>query len=151
MSPKIKREQLIQEIMEDSSRLKQLALADRSRLGALQLSKAQLELIHLLYFHDKITVKQTAGHLSVSVSAVSQLTDPLYAEGYLRRQNDPKDRRIIYLSLTPKGRKVIKNLRHSLRSGFRAIMETLDQRDLATLNRIYKKLVANATSKQLND
>lgn len=142
------REEHIQKIIENSGRLKHLALVDRSKLGALQLSRAQLELVHLIFFHERISVNQAAKHLSVSLSAVSQLADSLQSDGYISRQNDEKDRRIIYMSVTPKGKKVIKSLKKNLTSGFRAIMETLDDSELASLNKIYNKMVANAAKKE---
>lgn len=142
------RAEVIQEIIEDLGQLKHLALADRTKLGALQLSKAQLELLYALSFHEKISVKQAAQRLSVSLSAVSQLADPLLSEGYITRQNDLTDRRIVHLSLTPKGKRIIKDLKKNIASGLRRIMETLDQRDLDNLNKVFKKLVANALKAQ---
>lgn len=142
------REKHIQEIIESSNRIKQLALSDQSKLGALQLSEAQLGLVYLLFFHQKMSVKQAAKHLSVSLSAISQLGDSLQADGYVARAHDPNDRRIVYMSLTPKGHKIVRSLKKSLTSGRRALMETLNDQDLASLNKIYKKMAENAEKQQ---
>lgn len=139
------REDYIQAIMESSSRLKRLALADRSKLDDLKLSRAQLELIHLLFFHEQLGVKEAAGLIGVSNSAVSQLADSLASEGYLTREAGPEDRRQIRLSLTMKGKNVIKTLRKNLGSGFRATLDTLSDQEIATLSKLYKKMVDNAT------
>jgi DNA-binding MarR family transcriptional regulator len=144
------REDFVQEIIENSGRLKRLALADRARLNDLQLSQAQLEFIHLLFFHEPASFKQAAGLLGVSTSAVSQLADSLQAEGYIKRHSDPKDRRVIYMSLSQKGKEAIKNLRHNLTGGLRATLETLDDREIATLSRLYKKMVEAAASNLSN-
>lgn len=145
------REDLIQEIIESSGQLKKLALADRAKLEDLQLSRAQLELIHVLHSHESVNVKQAAEILGVSTSAVSQIADSLLAEGYAERQNDVRDRRVIYLSLTPKGRAAIRSLRSHLTSGFRAALKTLSDEELAQLGRIYKKLVAGAAASRAKD
>lgn len=140
----------IQEIIENSSRLKRMALSDRSVLGDLQLSRAQLELIHLLYVHESIGSKKAANLLGVSTSAVSQLADSLLAEDYISRTPDPKDRRLVYMSLTAKGRRAIKKLRKTLTSGFRAALESLSDDELKTLSRIYKKLADAAGGQEEN-
>lgn len=134
------REELIQQVIEDASRLKRVALTDRSQLMHLQLSMAQLELIHLICFHDRLSGKHAAQLLGVSTSAVSQLADSLQTEGYIKRVTDTKDRRLNYMALTPKAQKVIKNWRKGGGSGFRAALESLDKKDLSDLSRIYKKM-----------
>lgn len=137
------KEDQIQEILENSSRLKHLALAGH-RAGESPLSKAQLELIHLLFFHEKLSVKQAADYLGVSLSAISQLVDPLKNDGFIVREQDEKDRRIAYLSLSPKGKNTVSNLRSNFASGMRAMIATLDDKEISALNAIYKKMVANA-------
>jgi DNA-binding MarR family transcriptional regulator len=139
------REDYIQEIIESSSRLKRLALTDRSKLGDLNLSRAQLELIHLLFFHEQLGVKEAASLIGVSTSAVSQLADSLAAEFYVSREAGPEDRRQIRLSLTSRGKNVIKTLRKNLSSGFRATLDTLDDKEIETLSKIYKKMVDNSS------
>ncbi|HEU5005151.1 MAG TPA: MarR family transcriptional regulator [Candidatus Saccharimonadales bacterium] len=138
------KEDQIQEILENSHRLKHLALAER-KTGSLLLSRAQLELLHLLFFHEKLSVKQAADYLGVSLSAISQLADPLKNDGFIAREQDQKDRRIVYLSLSIKGKESVKNLRDDLVSGMRAMIGTLSNEDIGKLNAIYKKMVANAT------
>lgn len=142
------REDCIQEIIEYSGRLKKLALSDRAKLEDLQLSRAQLELVHVLHSHESVNVKQAANILGVSTSAVSQIADSLLAEGYAARQGDPNDRRVIYLSLTPKGQAAIRNLRNIMHSGFRAALKSLSDDELKQFSRIYKKLVDSASVRQ---
>lgn len=139
------REAYIQEIIESSGRLKRLALFDRSKLDDFNLSRAQLELIHLLFFHEQLGVKEAADLIGVSTSAVSQLADSLASEGYLNREAGFSDRRQIRLSLTGRGKNVIKTLRKNFSSGFRATLDTLDDKELVFLSKIYKKMVANAS------
>lgn len=142
------REELIQQVIEDASRLKRVALADRSHLMHLQLSMAQLELTHLICFHDKLSGKHASQILGVSTSAVSQLADSLQTEGYIKRVADPKDRRLNYMALTPKAQKTIESLRKGGAGGFRSALEGLDKKDLLELSRIYKKMAAGINKKK---
>lgn len=46
-----------------------------------------------------------AQHLKISPATVSELVDALVAEGLVRREPDPDDRRAVVLELTPEGRR----------------------------------------------
>ncbi|HVX58913.1 MAG TPA: MarR family transcriptional regulator [Candidatus Saccharimonadales bacterium] len=138
------REDCIQEIIEYSGRLKKLAMADRAMLENLQLSRAQLELVFVLFSHDSVNVKHAAEITGVSTSAISQVADSLLAEGYIARTDDPNDRRVTYLTLTAKGRSAIKSLRNHFSSGFRAALGSLSDDELLQFSKIYKKLVEAA-------
>ncbi|OGW85804.1 MAG: hypothetical protein A2987_05915 [Omnitrophica bacterium RIFCSPLOWO2_01_FULL_45_10] len=48
-----------------------------------------------------------AKSLSVTTAAMTGIVDRLVREGYLRRESDPKDRRIIKIRLTAKGERAV--------------------------------------------
>src|SRR5665213_814565 len=102
------REKQIQAVVEN------LAKCQRPALGAgwkkLGLSHAQMGMLYLLFYHQEASVKQAADFLGITKSAVSQLADPLVAKEYVSRRNDPKDRRIVRLSLTADGSQVLRKL-----------------------------------------
>ncbi|MGH7921345.1 MAG: MarR family transcriptional regulator [Candidatus Dormibacteraceae bacterium] len=52
-----------------------------------------------IYQHGEVTVSQLATALSISQGWASRLTDEMEQRGYLERERDPRDRRIVRLRL----------------------------------------------------
>jgi DNA-binding MarR family transcriptional regulator len=141
----MKREDLIQQIVEDLARCQRPASAGVWKV--LGLSHAQLGMLFMLRYHRQASPKQIADFLGVSKSAVSQLLDPLVDKGLVNRQNDPKDRRIIRLSLTPKGLQMLKKMHRLKFAGVRSALNSLDTKELNQLAGLQSK-VATLVAKQ---
>lgn len=78
--------------------------------GAFQegkMPRSRLFLLFLLDARGPMRVSDIAGMLQVSPPAVTGLTNELEKEGYCRRTDDPSDRRVTLLELTPAGREVV--------------------------------------------
>jgi DNA-binding MarR family transcriptional regulator len=135
------REQIIQSIIEG------LAKSQRPVLNAIRkasgLSHAQLGMLHLLYHHKQASVKETADYLGITKSAVTQLADPLVAKDFVARRNDPKDRRIVRMSLTAKGAQQLKKLARHKFDGIRAAIDKLDDKELEQLYKLHLKMTKN--------
>ena len=54
-----------------------------------------------------LRVGLAAQHLKLSPAAVTELVEPLVAEGSVRREADPEDRRAVVVALTPEGRRLV--------------------------------------------
>jgi len=132
------REELIQGIVEDLAKCQRPAIdAGWKQLG---LSHAQMSMLYLLFYHKQSTVKQIAEFLGITKSAVTQLMDPLVDEGLVRRQPDPKDRRIVHLSLTPDGRVVLKKMAKHKFAGLRSRLQSLSTEELNHFSSLCRKL-----------
>ena len=67
------------------------------------LSMSQLSVLLRLHYHHACGVSEIGEHLGVTNPAASQLIDRLVNLGLLERNEDPSDRRIKNISLTPRG------------------------------------------------
>ena len=77
-----------------------------SKLDAVNLSHAKLSALQALYEADNsIPLTELAARLSCVKSNVTQLVDRLEADGFVRREGDPKDRRTRLAVMTASGRK----------------------------------------------
>ena len=77
-----------------------------SKLDAVNLSHAKLSALQALYEADNsIPLTELAARLSCVKSNVTQLVDRLEADGFVRREGDPKDRRSRLAVMTATGRK----------------------------------------------
>ncbi|MEG0979995.1 MAG: MarR family transcriptional regulator [Oscillospiraceae bacterium] len=54
------------------------------------------------------TMSKTAQSLSITIGALTTAVNVLVRKGYINRGQDPKDRRIVYLHLTEKGKQAEK-------------------------------------------
>lgn len=134
------REELIQSVIENLAKCQRPGLnASWKEFG---LSHAQVGMLYLLYYHSGASVKETADYLGITKSAVTQLLDPLADKDLVKRADDPRDRRIVRLSLSAKGSGMLKQLAKSKFAGLRTALENLDDKELDQLQKLYKKMAA---------
>jgi DNA-binding MarR family transcriptional regulator len=73
------------------------------------LSMSQLSTLFRIYHSKACGVSAVGDHLGVTNAAASQMVDRLVQMGLLARSEDPQDRRVRQLTLTPRGRKVVED------------------------------------------
>jgi DNA-binding MarR family transcriptional regulator len=134
----MKRDELIQEIIETIHRCQRAAVnpSDWSKIG---LSRSQVGMLFMIHHHSDANVKKISEHLGVTKSAITQLLDPLVTNGFLDRQNDVTDRRIVRFNLTGKGKKVLKEITKLKFSGLRTALDNLSDKELEQLAKLHIK------------
>ena len=138
------REQRIQNIVENVSRLQRaVSPVVWEKCG---LSRAQVGMLFILYYHHNVSMKTIASHLSISKSAVSQLLEPLIEKGLVQRTPDENDRRSAVAHLTPAGEKKIKLFNQEKQSGLRSALASLSSKDLEVLDKLHAKMASNITN-----
>jgi DNA-binding MarR family transcriptional regulator len=74
----------------------------------LDISITQMKTLHALdECADEVSVKELADRLGLSLPGASRMVDGLLRRGWLERREDPADRRMKRVGITPDGRKVI--------------------------------------------
>jgi DNA-binding MarR family transcriptional regulator len=71
------------------------------------LSPSQVSALMRLYHCGVCGVSDIAGHMGFTRPAASQMVDRLVQQGLLKRTEDPDDRRMKQVTLTPKGQALI--------------------------------------------
>lgn len=137
----IKKEGLIQEIVESLTRCQRQTAP--SAWKALGLSHAQMGMLFMLFHHREANAKQIAEFLGISKSAISQLLDPLVDKKLVSRQVNPKDRRIVRLSLTSEGLGLLKKLNKLKFAGIRSALDSLSSKELDQLAALHRKMAQN--------
>ena len=135
------REQQIQTIIEDISRLQRAVSPSVWQKSGL--SRAQVGMLYMLYYHHDTSLKRVAEHLSISKSAVSQLLEPLLDKGLASRQADAQDRRTAVIKLTPKGLKTLKAFNQQKMLGIRSALDSLTAKELEVLAKLHAKMAAS--------
>lgn len=105
------------------------------------LSFSQSMILNLLSKLKTPKMKDLAKELGVTLSNVTGIVDRLIKSGYVKRQDDPKDRRIVRIMLTKKGEEISKNIYQQKQHCINKIFSKLSQNDRQTIIKIMEKLV----------
>jgi DNA-binding MarR family transcriptional regulator len=97
------------------------------------LTVLQLRLVHLLLANDHMSVGGLAGELNTTPASVTGLTDRLVTRGLVEREHDPDDHRVVRLTLTPQGRRMIEDLQMAAAGYLTQVFEQMDGKQLSSL------------------
>jgi DNA-binding MarR family transcriptional regulator len=107
-----------------------------------EISFSQMKALHVLREHDEPTsVKALGDHLGLSMAAISRAADDLVQRGLVDRIEDPGDRRIKRLSLTPTGREFVLRLIEARLAGLEEFVAGLGDDDRARIDAAITPLV----------
>jgi len=86
----------------------QRSMRDSARyVKASGFSMPQFFLLMHLYRHDQCGISDLSAHMEITNAATSQLVDKLVQAGLLEREEDPNDRRVRQVALSPRGKQLI--------------------------------------------
>lgn len=110
--------------------LRALQLSDRDHPWlALPLTMAQLKALMLIFQSGGMQSRGLADRLGIGPSAVTPLVDRLVEQKLVRRDDDPNDRRIIWVRPTAKAVALGEKLMEANRSALAEVLEALPPRD----------------------
>ncbi len=72
-----------------------------------EITLPQFMALDYLCRHSKSTMNNLARHLMITPAATTGLVDRLIIQGLVARSNDTEDRRIIWITLSQKGRQIV--------------------------------------------
>ncbi|MCK5241833.1 MarR family transcriptional regulator [bacterium] len=70
-----------------------------------RMTMGQLRLMHYLMEHGATSMRALAEYSRVVMSTMTDMANRLVRLGMIKRRQDPNDRRLVLLEVTPKGRK----------------------------------------------
>ena len=124
----------------------QIARQMRKQLGGLEhgklpdkVSTYQLHaLFHMAQHAD--TMSELAEEMNITLPSATSLVDRLVKSGWVERQPDPNDRRIIRLAVTEAGRKVCMEMKAERARVYKFLLDAMPEDDLKSLKRIFTDL-----------
>jgi DNA-binding MarR family transcriptional regulator len=120
-----------------------------STIAELELSLTQIKTLCALATEpgesaqDERSVKALAESLGVSLAAMSRCVDGLFERGLVLREEDPSDRRMKRVRLTPAGEAVPKALNHARLTTLEELIDSLDEEDAALLGDALTSILAS--------
>ena len=97
------------------------------------LKLSQIKTLFAFRDRDRLSMKELAEILGVKLPNMTMMIDGLTKEGVVERERDFEDRRKVYVSLTPKGKKIIADFlthRHRIARAIFKQVNTADKSEL---------------------
>ncbi len=106
------------------------------------LSMAQLHGLNYIFNNPNCTLKELAKKISVSTPSANDLVNRLVNFNLIKREEDKKDRRLIRLSLTDKGKRVLNEALKTKKQCFSFLIDKLSNKEKNYLLLILKKIIS---------
>lgn len=90
--------------------------------------------------HGPSRVSDLAKALQLTPAAITQIVVELERRGYVRREREQGDRRVVLVSLTQEGEEVLAAHRRRRRAEMQRLVQTLEPQDRMALLRILQRL-----------
>ncbi len=87
------------------------------------ISISQCHILDVLAEEGDLTMQQLAKRMYKSVSTMTRVVSQLVRRGYVKRRQDPKDRRIVHVSITPQGKAIVAAINRDLIETQKAILQ----------------------------
>jgi DNA-binding MarR family transcriptional regulator len=111
-------------------------------MGVLELGMTQIKLLHQLEeAPSALTLKELAERIKLSLPAASRTIDDLVRRGFVERHEDEDDRRMKRVSVTDRGRHVIRKLNAARLNGLEEFAQTLTDDERRTLGEALQLLL----------
>lgn len=97
-----------------------------------------------------LSMSDIGKHLSMPKPHVTVIVDKLIDEGYVERQNDPTDRRIINILLTEKGKEDFEAMKQAISENLKEKLSTLNEEEqlrLSVASQSVKEILLTILSK----
>lgn len=109
-----------------------------------EMTGAQKKILFFLSVEGPQKMSDLARQISVTMSGATGIVDRLVKAGLVKRENDPNDRRVILIELTPAGSTTVKEIHRMHERRLEEVLENLDaeqRQDLiAAFDRIHQLL-----------
>ncbi|MDP8253513.1 MAG: MarR family transcriptional regulator [Candidatus Kaelpia aquatica] len=99
--------------------------------------------LNILSLQGPLKMKDIAAELNISLPATTGLVERLCSIKTAERRYDKKDRRVIYIKITEKGKKIVKNVRLEREKGIIKLFSKLTEKEREDYLNILKKIKAD--------
>lgn len=106
----------------------------------------QFYILHLLEQRQKCTVGELAEFMCVKPSAITAMVDRLDKHGYVIRDRDEEDRRVVYISMSESGKSALKLAKKTRREKLSKMFSHLSEDELLQFVSTFEKLADAAVT-----
>jgi DNA-binding MarR family transcriptional regulator len=96
---------------------------DWNQICCYGISISQSHILDTLAEEGDVTMQQLARRMFKSVSTMTRVVGQLVRRGYVKRRQDPEDRRVVHVSITPQGKAIVAAINRDLIETQKAILQ----------------------------
>jgi DNA-binding MarR family transcriptional regulator len=111
----------------------------------------RMMMLFRLAHRGQCTVSDLSRHMEVSAPAASQLVDKLVEAGYVSRVENRDDRRIRNIEITPRGLKLVQELKNEHKNKINSILDAIPEEEQEAVQRSLHSLNVIVRSMQQHD
>jgi DNA-binding MarR family transcriptional regulator len=122
----------------------QIGLAGASFFRRFDMTEAQFNVLFALKYKEiDVTQSELGKRLVVTRASITSVLDKLEEKGLVERRSVPGDRRIYYVELTPRGKKLVDQVEPLYRKEVHAALGDFGEKELRTLVGYLERIRAN--------
>jgi outer membrane protein TolC/DNA-binding MarR family transcriptional regulator len=106
-----------------------------------QLTLSQIKILLLFNDCNKYKMSEVAKLLYMPLPTVTHVVDQLVKSGYLKRSFEEKDRRIVYIEITKKGKSVLEESKKHMHNKLRVLFEAMNKVERDKFLKIMKDFI----------
>lgn len=115
----------------------------------LPISFTQAEALRLLGDKKSLTMRAIAAHFKIAAPSATAIVNELVRAEYVTRTENTKDRREVMLSLTTKGKAMLRSVSGNRKKIISEVLAVLSPHDRKQLDMILNKILINTETRQL--
>jgi len=129
---------------------REFAKREDNELTRGKISFPQMVALDYAVHNPKIKMTDLAHILSIQMSSASVLVDRLIRQRMMSRRHDDKDRRVVWIRVTPKGKKIVSQILEQKRRSLKQIFMVLNERERSDYLKAILKVKNHLLSKRPN-
>jgi len=109
----------------------------------IDLATSKMELLAMLIVdrHGELIMSQVADYINAPLSTTTGLVNRLVKNGYIQRERNDEDRRIVSIRLTEKGKSMVREFRGSIETYLKRVDEVLSDEERQVVFQVFTKIV----------
>lgn len=111
-------------------------------LPAIDVTIVQLHVLNFVFKNPICKMSDLSDFFGVTLSNMTSMVERLHREGFLKRDKDSKDRRIVRIMLSSKGKKVIKDFKEHKKRNLTLFFQSMPKKELDTMISLMEKAVS---------
>jgi DNA-binding MarR family transcriptional regulator len=117
---------------------------DWNQICCYGISISQSHILDALAEEGDTTMQQLARRMFKSVSTMTRVVGQLVRRGYVKRRQDPEDRRVVKVSITPQGKAIVAAISRDLIETQKAILQGIPPAQWAGAFKVLEALAHGA-------
>ena len=117
---------------------------DWNQICCYGISISQSHILDVLAEEGDLTMQRLAKRMFKSVSTMTRVVAQLVRRGYVKRRQDPEDRRAVWISITPQGKAIVAAVNRDLVETQKAILRDLPAGEWAGAFKLLEALARGA-------